>query len=685
MVELDEDDDQVAVAATPLSPQGLLVLDMTHRPRRSNPDTIQYLRQLPVLLDDNDDDNAAKEGNADNDDDDDDDKEKKNVLSYVFLQALREIRHELASVAGTEIGSVVLERMMNTLLDKNRPPKKNQNQKQRPAEEDTTADNDDDNDTDDPLALLWTGLSPYLFHLANHRYGSHVVQKLISATTRRIYYSDSDGGANADSAASAASHWIVAVAHNLDADTIRYWMTDPCASHVLRSLLAALAGRCYNNNQNNHDTIEKKNKKKKQHKKKRKRQTFDEEYTALSTTTTTATAAACSAPHLLPPPGFATAFDRLRGLIWDSFDDDWPYHTSACPVLLCLLQLMLQHYKDSNNNKNRAILIPMPIIQKISSSSNNDQWMYDPTASRFWQALVETSADSSTVQVIEVVHQMAVAHAPSVKQYIQHDIANYCVQTMLEHHYRWIDECLKQLPYLLDLTNQRRGVVWKLAVAICRGPQQQQQQRNDHIDTIVQAIQSYGLRRFALEGGPPSLSTLLELRPFLPIHVWTDTPTMSSSSSSLMNELCRHSLASQILLEPWIEQAKERFPLPMDDVADLARHPVGHHVLAKYVLTTRTVPDRLLQLLCSSSSSQQRADQQGHPVLRKLLHERLQLPLYQEKGAKAWRKALFGSSSSSTVVVVVEGREEKDVTSPTGHRDTKKKKRKKMRNEKGTK
>jgi hypothetical protein len=164
--------------------------------------------------------------------------------------------------------------------------------------------------------------------------------------------------------------------------------------------------------------------------------------------------------------------------------------------------------------------------------------------------------------VIEVVRNMAVAYGSNVPQYIQLDIANSSVQTMLNERYlQWIDECLTQLPYLLARTHQRRAVVRKLAVAIRRGlpleHQQQQSQRRDRINTIVRAIQSYGLRRFALGGGPPSSAALLELRPNLSLHMWK-TPTPSSSNSFLMNELCLHSLASQILLEPWIEQLTEK-------------------------------------------------------------------------------------------------------------------------------
>jgi hypothetical protein len=182
--------------------------------------------------------------------------------------------------------------------------------------------------------------------------------------------------------------------------------------------------------------------------------------------------------------------------------------------------------------------------------------------------------------------------------------------------------------------------------------QQQQQQQEQRADQLVRAIEAYGLRQFATEG-PPSLAVLLELLPFMSSssapHLWTP---------SLVGDLCRNSLASKILMEPWVEQSQSRrdhdhhhhhdsnnnnnnnisLPPIMDQLADLARHPVGQHVVAKYVWTTRSVPDELLVEL-------QRC--QNNPIAKRLLHERLQLPLYVDQGAKAWRKALFGTEHST--------------------------------------
>jgi hypothetical protein len=459
-----------------------------------------------------------------------------------------------------------------------------------------------------------------------------------------------------------SSDWIVSLAHSIDTETLRSWMTDQCASHVLRSLLAALSGRCYNNNTNNtvstnhHNNIgdEGNNSKKKKNKKKnqkRKRQTVDEEYAILTvtTTTTSSSSSSLSAPASLPS-GFSEARQRLQSIVWDHFDDNWPYHASACP-LLCLL--LVDHHHHTNDEQQPHWPQSVRIVE---------DWMYDATASRFWQAAVAamtttttttaTNDNSSTVVLTATTTTIANEYRNKVAQYIQHDIANYCVQTMLETHGHWVDECLAELPYLMDIAHRRRGVLWKLARACRRRgnhnnsadhQHDQQQQQKQRADQLVRAIEAYGLRQFATEG-PPSLAVLLELLPSMSSsHLWTP---------SLVGDLCRNSLASKVLMEPWIEQSQSRdhhhhdndnnnnIPLPpiLDQWADLARHPVGQHVVAKYVWTTRSVPDELLVEL-------QRC--QNHPIAKRLLHERLQLPLYVDQGAKAWRKALFGTDNST--------------------------------------
>lgn len=481
------------------------------KPRRSNPDTIQYLRSLPLI--------------ADHDDPSHD-------VTYVMLQALYEIRQELASLASTEIGSSVLEHLIRTVLTKSAVAK----------------------------SILWQGLMPYMNFLATHRYGSHVLQVLLSETTRQAEDSDialAEDAPEIPDGAVSEQHcdWRVILANKISKETVMAWMTDMCASHVLRSLMASLTGRVY--------AVESIDSKKKKKKKKRKR---EEEYEVVSKEV---------------PRDFFTAAETLSKAMWDNFDENWPYNTSACPVLCFIV-------KDGSFDP-----------QLIS-----EDWMYDVTASRFWQA---------AIQVNSSVDDIADSLRKNVKSYIEHDTANYCVQTMLEFHRHWVEECLEELPYLLDPAHHRRGVLWKLATAC---------QLSHQKDRIIKAIEGYGILKFVKEGAP-SLATLVALLP-------TIEPLLRPS----LSYVCQNSLASKILVEPWIETSRDTFPIN-DIMSDLVTHPVGQHVVAKYVLETGTIPDQLWDFRNTH-----------HPVAKRLLHERLQLPLYEEKGAKVWKETLGIASTA---------------------------------------
>lgn len=488
------------------------IVDIHGKPRRSNPDTIQYLRSLP-LAEEHDDDPSQD-------------------TLHIMLQALYEIRQELASLASTEIGSSVLEHLIQTLLTRSSVAKD----------------------------ILWRGLIPYVQFLATHRYGSHVLQVLLSETTRPATTAGAkDDVALADDAPEIpdgarpeqkSDDWRIVLANSVSQETSVGWMTDMCASHVLRSLLAGLTGRVYAV-----ESMEGKTKKKK--KKKRKR---EEEYIIVNEEL---------------PDKFAKAAEKLTKGLWEGFDENWPYDTSACPVLCFIVK------EESFDSKLIA-----------------EDWMYDPTASRFWQASIKAKSSVDTI---------ADDFRKNVKAYIEHEMANYCVQTMLEFHRHWVEECLEQLPYLVDPASNRRGVLWKLTTAC---------QLSHQKDRIIKAIEGYGMSKFVRDGAP-SLATLVAL-----------LPSVESLLHPSLSYVCQNSLASKILVEPWIEHSREKFPLEKV-LSDLVRHPVGQHVVAKYVLETGSIPDQLWEFRRTN-----------HPVVKRLIFERLQLPLFEEKGAKAWKEAL---------------------------------------------
>jgi hypothetical protein len=191
-----------AAAATTTTPTTVVVvqqLDMTHRPRRSNPDTIQYLRQLLPMLQQQEQGASSTttiedKNNNEEEDHDDETNQNKNKkkeqdddeeVAYIMQQGLHEIRHELASVASTEIGSAVLERMI-TLLLRRKTSSSSSSSADSTKDDDTAADGGSGMNVHQYPLLLWNGLSPYMNHLAVHRYGSHVLQRLIHETTHLL-------------------------------------------------------------------------------------------------------------------------------------------------------------------------------------------------------------------------------------------------------------------------------------------------------------------------------------------------------------------------------------------------------------------------------------------------------------------------------------------------------------------
>jgi len=146
--------------------------DDYNRPRRPNPDTISYLRSLPLeeksaleeiklyvqsikvgkstIDTDNGESIDESNDNIDSKDQGDENHEYPQALSAA-ISAIEEIKNEVASLAGDEFGSQCLE----TLCRIGAPYS--------------------------PLAarILLNGIKGYLLHLSTHRYGSHVVQTIL--------------------------------------------------------------------------------------------------------------------------------------------------------------------------------------------------------------------------------------------------------------------------------------------------------------------------------------------------------------------------------------------------------------------------------------------------------------------------------------------------------------------------
>jgi len=178
------------------------------RPRRPNPDTISYLKSLPFSID------IANEQISEflNHDS----SEFPSLLGAA-MSALEEIRHEIASLAGDEEASEILEMIAHIAL---------------PYSETATR-------------IMFAGLKGYHIHLATHRYGSHVVQTALQLGPIRNSKKDLALHEDSPQISSEGVPSLEDLIHEMVEEltpTASHLAVHICGSHVLRSLICLLGG-----------------------------------------------------------------------------------------------------------------------------------------------------------------------------------------------------------------------------------------------------------------------------------------------------------------------------------------------------------------------------------------------------------------------------------------------------------
>jgi hypothetical protein len=183
-----------------------------NRPRRPNPDTITYLRSLPLDVD------AAKAEVSSFLDTGEDAQDFPQNLGAA-LSAIDEVRNEIASLAGDEWGSQCIEILA-----------------QIAAPYSETA-----------ARVLLSACSGYHLHLATHRYGSHVVQSILQLAVSSSLVRDlglhpeaPQFGTYVDSLPSLFD-LILGMIEELSSSATQL-AVHICGSHVLRTLLCVLGG-----------------------------------------------------------------------------------------------------------------------------------------------------------------------------------------------------------------------------------------------------------------------------------------------------------------------------------------------------------------------------------------------------------------------------------------------------------
>lgn len=191
-----------------------------NRPRRPNPDTIQYLSSLPLDL------NIVEEAFRHVDFNRGGDESQ---MITAAKAAIEEVQHEIASLAGEEHSSEQLELLVKVACGEHL------------------------GNCELSARRMLNGLSGYYLHLACHRYGSHVVQKVLDvcgrfqggmrdSNSRDEAFDNHIGDDNLPSVQtliSAAALELIPHARSL--------AKHACGSHVIRAMVCALSGTVYTN------------------------------------------------------------------------------------------------------------------------------------------------------------------------------------------------------------------------------------------------------------------------------------------------------------------------------------------------------------------------------------------------------------------------------------------------------
>lgn len=178
------------------------------RPRRPNAETIAYLKSLPLSVELANDEITKFM---------DQDSTEFPTLLAASLSAVEEIKHEIASLAGDEEASQILEALAHVTM---------------PYSEIATR-------------VMFAGLGGYHIHLSTHRYGSHVVQTILQLGS--VSLSEQDLALNDDAPQISTENLpslkdlIHAMVEEL-APTASHLAVHVCGSHVLRSLVCFLGG-----------------------------------------------------------------------------------------------------------------------------------------------------------------------------------------------------------------------------------------------------------------------------------------------------------------------------------------------------------------------------------------------------------------------------------------------------------
>lgn len=449
-----------------------------NRPRRPNPDTIAYLRSLPLDVRTSEEELSKFLSPTEQSDSA---AEYPQSLSAA-LSAIDEIRNEIASLAGDEYGAQCIEVLARIAVPY----------------------------SEVAARTLLYGLSTYHLHLATHRYGSHVVQTILELSTASSSDKDLSLHDEAPQLSQTAdqlpplSDLILGIVDEL-MPHVSQLAIHICGAHVLRTLVCTLGGvKLVSAVKKPAETAMRRGRVKP--KKKKKKKASDDsnpphagmmgiEYQdpsrlvlnfstedALSTLTETLCGTASSGPGEL---------------------QQMACHPSAGPLLIILLRVLTyskvkdrkiwQQQEGDKNGKmsdyRLGILKPEPTFEDGSPAHllaqqllcwqpNETKQQYagdviyglsgETRGSHLLETLLRISSNAFYTSIIECG---SFDSATTMQEYVEHDVSNFVVQTLLstvrtkeqaEMLWKTIERTVSS-GYVLASRKKRRGILWRAA------------------------------------------------------------------------------------------------------------------------------------------------------------------------------------------------------------------------------
>jgi hypothetical protein len=449
-----------------------------NRPRRPNPDTIAYLRSLPLEVEASEEEISQFLASEDQLDPSD----YPQCLSAA-LSAIDEIRNEIASLAGDEYGSQVIEVLARIAVPH----------------------------SEVAARTLLYGLSTYHLHLATHRYGSHVVQTILeisvscSCDTEMSLHEEAPQLSQAPDQLPSLHELILGVVEEL-APHVSQLAVHVCGSHVLRTLLCVLGGVKLvlgSGAKGSGDGSIRRGKVKNKKKMMKKTDVSNEQphagFVTIDYHTKSRLLFDSSTEEAL-----SVLTDALCGI---SSPSDGPgelqlmaCHPSASPLIIVLLRVLTYSTASDkkaplqNGDENRSIanyrlriLKPEPTYELDSSAHRLVERLlcWQPTKEKQPYAgdiIYGLSGELRGSHVLETLMRISpedvyasildyggFTNPATMQEYIEHDVSNFVVQTLLntvrtKEQAKMIWKTVERTVtsgYVLNSGNRRRGLLWR--------------------------------------------------------------------------------------------------------------------------------------------------------------------------------------------------------------------------------